>query len=155
MRKYFSVIFLVFCLNFVAQNNLPKNASKLIGTWVYEAGSGFEVWTKVDINGASFLNGTAYRSSRFNDTLQLEDITIYKEENHFYYVSVIAQKDNTIIRKQFKSRKSKLLFYNPSRDLPYSIAYKFNCFNKNKLKIIIQHTPKSKATVLKLRRKKD
>ncbi len=151
MKNWLSALVLI--LSSVAVHaQLKGDAKRLEGTWRYEGGSGYEVWRR----NSDELRGYGYRSSKFEDTILVEEINIRVVSKRLTYTLMTRQVTSagTIInehRFMSKNRKS-LRFENMDNDNPRKVEYKLGAFNKNRLKILISYDGKPKPVVLKLRR---
>ncbi len=137
----------------LAHSQIKGKAKHLPGTWVYQQGSGFEVW-RVE-NGE--LVGAGYRTNKVGDTIRVELLGIHEVKNQLIYTldtELRSEEDSlTHVKRQFLSKRKKLYFFNIADSLPTSLRYSFGCFNKNKLTIIVQMSRDVKKTKLILRRK--
>lgn len=143
---------LIMMLSMAGNAQMKGQVNRLVGTWRYEGGSGYEVWK---MNGDD-LKGYGYRSSKFEDTILVEEINIRIVSKRLTYTLMTRQVTSagTIInehRFMSKNRKS-LRFENMDNDNPRMVEYKLGAFNKNRLKILISFDGKPKPVVLKLRR---
>ena len=77
--KLIILIFSFFSLNTFAQ--FSGKTKKLIGTWEYKSGNGFESW---HLEG-EFLIGGAYRINKLGDTSKVEDLKIRKVNKTLVY----------------------------------------------------------------------
>lgn len=145
-----TIILSTFALTLHAQ--MKGKISQLEGTWRYEGGSGYEVWKS---NGDEFI-GYGYRSTKFQDTLLVEELKITLVNKRLMYSSKTRQQTpaGTVINEhRFIGKNSKKLsFDNVDNDNPRAVRYKFGLFNKNKLRILIGYDGKPKPVVLKLKR---
>ena len=149
-----ALVSLLFIFSFtVAQSQIKGKAKHLPGTWVYQQGSGFEVW-RVE-NGD--LIGAGYRTNKVGDTIRVELLGIREVKNQLIYTletELRSEGDSlTYVKHQFISKRRKLSFVNIANTLPNTLKYSFGCFNKNKLTITVQMSNDVKKTKLILRRK--
>jgi hypothetical protein len=147
MNKIILFSFYLFFALVSFSQKAPKDLEKLIGTWKYSQGSGFEIWKQ---DGLDFF-GRGMVLNKSNDTIYVEKQEIKYQGNFLYYTS-ISNSENAESEKTYISKGKKLVFYNTKNDLPLSITFKFKFWSKNKLLIKIKHTEKSKEVVLKLNR---
>lgn len=137
---------------FASQAQMKGKLNRLEGSWRYEGGSGYEVWKW---NGDELI-GSGYRSTKFQDTLLVEELKIALVNKRLMYSSKTRQQTpagNVVNEHRFMSSDSKKLrFDNIDNDNPRSVQYKFGVFNKNKLQILISFDGKPKPVVLKLQR---
>lgn len=146
-----------FVLFFVTLNSFGQLKGKslnLVGTWEYNEGSGYEVWT---LKGDELI-GAGYRSTKIGDSAKVEDLTIsIVNNNHIYTLRTKQQTtmgDSVVVHK-FIGNKRKLYFENIDNEMPSSIEYKFGCFNKDKLRITIRFKDIDSPKKLKLTRIKE
>lgn len=137
-------IFLAFTVTFNCGAQLTEKTQKrLLGTWKYEGGSGFERWEK---KGDQLL-GKSYRTTKLGDTLLVENILVYAEQGKIYYqLNDLASHANYLLQATGK----KLDFYNEIGKMPFQMKYKFVWYNKNKLKIYIRTSKATQMNVLRL-----
>jgi hypothetical protein len=151
MKKLLFLMLIVFYSSFsIAQ--MKGKIKHLNGTWRYEGGSGYEIWKS---NGDELI-GYGYRSTKFQDTILVEELKITSVNKRLYYTLKTRHQTPAGIvinehRFLSKNRKS-LHFDNIDNDNPRSVHYKFGTFNKNKLRIIMIFEGKSKPVILKLQR---
>ena len=134
--KLIILIFSFFSLNTFAQ--FSGKTKKLIGTWEYKSGNGFESW---HLEG-EFLIGGAYRINKLGDTSKVEDLKIRKVNKTLVYT--ICSEDllgdtSIVLKHNFVGQKNKMKFSNIESNLPAMISYSFGFLNRNKLKIKIQY----------------
>jgi hypothetical protein len=150
--KNLLITILLTTFAFTSHAQLKGKISRLEGSWRYEGGSGYEVWKW---NGDELI-GSGYRSTKFQDTLLVEELKITLVNKRLLYSSKTRQQTpaGTVVNEhRFMSRDSKKLrFDNIDNDNPRSVHYKFGVFNKNKLQILISFDGKPKPVVLKLQR---
>ena len=147
---------LLFCVvvvvTFASHAQLKGNVNRLEGTWKYEGGSGYEIWKS---NGNELI-GFGYRSTKFQDTVLVEELKITRVNKRLSYSLKTRQQTSVgiqVIEHRFISKNNrKMIFDNLDNENPRSIQYKFGFFNKNKLRILISYDGKPKPVVLKLRR---
>lgn len=137
---------------FASQAQMKGKLNRLEGSWRYEGGSGYEVWKW---NGDELI-GSGYRSTKFQDTLLVEELKIALVNKRLMYSSKTRQQTpaGTVVNEHrfMSSDSKKLRFDNIDNDNPRSVQYKFGVFNKNKLQILISFNGKPKPVVLKLQR---
>lgn len=146
------LIFSFFTLNTVAQ--LSGKTRKLIGTWEYKSGNGFETWTAE----GEFLIGSAYRINKLGDTSKVEDLQIRKVNKTLVYTicsEELVGDTSVIITHNFIGQKNKMKFSNIESNLPEMITYSFGFLNRNKLKIKILYGFKDTPVELHLYRIKE
>ncbi len=141
-----------FSVNVSAQ--FSRKTRKLIGTWEYKSGNGYEKW---EIDG-EFLMGGAYRINKLGDTTKVEDLQIRKIHKTLVYTicseEFIAD-TSVIITHNFIGQKNKMKFANIESNLPAMISYSFGFLNRNKLKISILYGIKDTPVQLQLFRSKE
>lgn len=150
--KLIILIFSFFSLNTFAQ--FSGKTKKLIGTWEYKSGNGFESW---HLEG-EFLIGGAYRINKLGDTSKVEDLKIRKVNKTLVYT--ICSEDllgdtSIVLKNNFVGQKNKMKFSNIESNLPAMISYSFGFLNRNKLKIKIQYGIKDTPVELQLNRIKE
>lgn len=137
---------------FASQAQMKGKLNRLEGSWRYEGRSGYEVWKW---NGDELI-GSGYRSTKFQDTLLVEELKIALVNKRLMYSSKTRQQTpaGTVVNEHrfMSSDSKKLRFDNIDNDNPRSVQYKFGVFNKNKLQILISFDGKPKPVVLKLQR---
>lgn len=152
MKFILTGLLFLFVTSFV-NAQFSKKTKKLIGTWQYKSGDGFEVWSLDN----DVLLGKAFRVNKLGDTSKVEDIQIKKVNKSLVYTikSKSHINDSLIIESHnFIGTKKKMEFINIESNLPALIKYSFGCFNPNKLKISIQYGLKDEPVVLILNRSK-
>lgn len=151
MKNLFSALVLILS-SIAVHAQLKGDAKRLEGTWRYEGGSGYEVWK----SNENEMIGYGYRSTKFQDTLLVEELKITLVNKRLSYLSKTRQQTPAgvvINEHRFISKnKKKLRFDNLDNDNPRSVQYKLGVFNKNKLRIFIEFDGKPKPVVLKLQR---
>jgi len=144
----------MFCFIAIsAYCQIPNKTKKLIGTWEYKSGDGFEVWHLEN----DILSGAAFRVNKVGDTSKVEDLYIQKVNKTLVYTikSKIYINDSSILDSHsFVSTKNKMEFFNIESNLPAMIKYSFGFLNSNKLKISIQYGIKDEPIVLVLNKSK-
>lgn len=149
MRSFHSLYIFLF-VSVSSFGQLKGDARYLAGTWRYEGGSGYEIWEEK--NGE--LIGNGYRTTKFDDTIRVEELRIALVNNRLVYSLVTRQhNDGVVVVNDYKfigSGKRKLRFVNIENDSPREIAYRIGFFNKRKLRIEITYDGKPKPVVLKL-----
>ena len=147
--------FLLFIISFNSYGQLPNKVKKIVGTWEYKKGSGFEVWKEKE----NQLIGNEYRVNKIGDTLNVEEMTIKLINNNLVYTIVEHENliDSTVHHQQmiFLGGKRKMNFINMDANTPYSISYSFGFLRKNKLKIKIRYGQADKPVKLDLVRIKE
>ena len=147
----------VFICCFVAINAFGQfsgKTKKLVGTWEYKSGNGFEQW---NLEG-EFLIGGAYRINKLGDTTKVEDLQIRKVNKSLVYTicsEEFIEDSSVVITHNFVGTKNKMKFNNIESNLPAMISYSFGCFNRNKLKITILYGIKDTPVELVLNRVKE
>ncbi len=154
MRSNNLILFLaIIFLSCSAYGQLKGKAKHLPGKWIYEQGSGYEVW---QMNGNG-LSGAGYRTNKVGDTVLVETLGIKEVNGQLFYTletGVSPYGNSPFYKKhQFISKRRKLDFVNIENTLPYEIEYKFGFFNKKKLVIRIYMNVNVKRTKLILRKK--
>ena len=145
------LIFSFFTLNAAAQ--FSGKTKRLIGTWEYKSGNGFENW---ELDG-DFLIGGAYRINKLGDTTKVEDLQIRKVNKTLVYTICSEEfvgDTSVVITHNFIGPKNKMKFTNIESNLPALISYSFGFLNRNKLKIRIQYGIKDTPVELMLYRLK-
>lgn len=154
IMRPFHIFFIILLVSASSFGQLKGNARYLSGTWRYEGGSGFEVWEEK--NGE--LIGGGYRTTKFDDTIRVEELRIALVNNRLVYSLVTRKHEEGIVAindyKFIGSGKRKLRFVNIENDSPREIAYRIGLFNKSKLRIEITYDGKPKPVVLKLIKEK-
>jgi hypothetical protein len=144
------VLVIFFFLAVHSFGQLKGNARHLAGTWRYDGGSGYEVWEEKQ----GELIGYGYRTTKFNDTLRVEELRIALVNNRLVYSLITRQhKEGGIVINDYKfisSGKRKLRFVNIENESPREVAYRLGIFNKRKLRIEITYDGKPKPVVLRL-----
>lgn len=147
-----ALICAVFSLNAIGQ--FSGKTKKLIGTWEYKSGNGYEKW---ELDG-EFLIGGAYRINKLGDTSRVENLQIRKVNKSMIYTicseEMIAD-TSVIITHNFIGQKNKMKFANIESNLPVMISYSFGFLNRNKLKIKILYGIKDTPVELQLFRIKE
>ena len=154
MRFKWILSFFLIVSHLHSFGQLPSKAMKLIGTWKYEGGSGYEVWTE----NSGTMHGVAYRINKIGDTSIVEVINLSKVNKQLVYslqTKKIVGDSVVAVKNVFIGGKRKLEFFNVEAGMPYSISYKTGFLNKNKLKIKIQRGSSDEPVVLILYRIKD
>lgn len=144
----------IFFVAIFANGQLSSKTKKLVGTWEYKSGDGFEVWSLEN----DFLSGAAFRVNKVGDTSKVEDLHIRKVNKTLIYTikSKSFIEDSLIIEsRNFVATKNKMEFFNIESNLPVMIKYSFGFFNRNKIKISIQYGIKDEPVVFVLNRSKD
>ena len=151
MTKVTLSFFLILGCIFTSFGQIKGKALRLVGTWKYSEGSGYETWV---LKGDQLI-GSGYRSTKVGDSIKVEDLSISLVNKNLIYTlktnQPTNQGDSSVIR-QFVGNKRNLYFENTVNEIPESIAYKFGIFSKNKLRITIQLKPNQKLQKLKLKR---
>lgn len=129
---------------------MKGNATKLPGIWKYDGGSGYEVWEARE----DYLVGSGYRTTKFNDTIKVEDLKLTLVNKRLIYsLTTKQQSDSGVVIHSYKfigSGKRKLHFVNIENESPREVSYSFGLFNKKRLKIRIKYDGMEKPEVLKL-----
>jgi hypothetical protein len=150
----FSLTFLFFCCIIItARGQFSTKTKKIIGTWEYKSGNGFETW---HVEG-EYIIGEAYRINKLGDTTKVEDLQIRKVNKTLVYTICSEEliNDTSIVSMHnFIGAKNKMVFTNVESNLPAKISYYFGCFSRNKLKIKIQYSIKDTPVELLLFRVK-
>lgn len=152
MRQLYLIALFLFTSG-ITLAKLPSNVKKLVGTWEYKEGSGFESWR---LEG-DVLVGEAFRINKLNDTIVAEQFKINKvDKNLVLHLDAyqIVNDSLEIRERKFLGGKRKLKFTNIESESPISLHYKFGIFSKNKLKIFITILEGSKPQKLTLFRQK-
>lgn len=144
----------IFCFIAIsAYCQFSNKTKKIIGTWEYKSGDGFEGWTLEN----DVLSGAAYRVNKIGDTSKVEDLKIQKINKTLVYTikSKSFTNDSLIVdAHNFVGTKNKMEFFNIESNLPAMIKYSFGFLNRNKLKISIQYSIKDEPVELLLNRSK-
>jgi hypothetical protein len=144
----------VFICCFVAINSFGQfsgKTKKLVGTWEYKSGNGFEQW---NLEG-EFLIGGAFRINKLGDTTKVEDLQIRKVNKSLVYTiysEEFFRDSSVVITHNFVGTKNKMKFDNIESNLPAMISYSFGGINRNKLKITILYGIKDTPVELVLYR---
>ena len=144
----------IFYIAISASAQLSSKTKKLVGTWEYKSGDGFEVWSLEN----DFLSGAAFRVNKVGDTSKVEDLQIRKVNKTLVYTinSKSFIEDSLVIdSRNFVGTKNKTEFFNIESNLPVMIKYKFGFLNRNKIKISIQYGIKDESVVFVLNRSKE
>lgn len=150
--NFIILIFSLFTLNSVAQ--FSGKTKKLIGTWEYKSGNGFESW---HLEG-EFLIGGDYRINKLGDTSKVEGLQIRKVNKTLVYTicsEELIGDTSVVLTHNFIGQKNKMKFSNIESNLPLMISYSFGFLNRNKLKIKIQYGMKDTPVELQLFRIKE
>lgn len=151
-NKFIISLLFLFSISF-SFGQLKGKAKHLPGTWVYQEGSGYEVW-QLD-NGA--LTGAGYRMNKIGDTIRVESLQIKLINASLFYTletgTHISGIQANYAKRQFVSKKRKLDFTNTESNMPMRLKYSFGFFNKKKMIITIYMTENVKKTKLILRKK--
>ncbi len=146
--KYSIIILLVLFASKNSYAQLPSKSKKLVGTWAYKEGSGFETW---ELNNEELV-GSAYRiNNKTKDTSKVEEMHVRRPNKKLLYITETynIMSDSLITRKQnFVADGRKMKFFNLENQTPHSIEYKFGFFSKNKLKVKIHYGPYDKPITL-------
>ena len=152
--RYALVILMLIAFSINTSAQFSRKTRKLIGTWEYKSGNGYEKW---EIDG-EFLIGGAYRINKLGDTSKVEDLQIRKVHKTLVYTicseEFIAD-TSVIITHNFIGQKNKMKFANIESNLPAMISYSFGFLNRNKLKISILYGIKDTPVQLQLFRSKE
>jgi hypothetical protein len=147
---------LLLSIVFISSNlfgQLKGRSKHLPGTWIYEQGSGYEVWKAT----GSGLSGVGYRTNKIGDTVQVETLGIKEVNGQSFYTLETGSNPNgnfsAYKKYQFISKRRKLDFINIENTIPYEIKYKFGFFNKSKMVILIYMHEDVKRTKLVLHKK--
>lgn len=130
--KFYTVA-LLFVIVLACTNNKELNTFRCFeGNWQLENSSTFENWK----NNGTFYGGQVLKIEN-TDTLLLEKLRIFEENNVVYYEATVAsQNDGKPIRfKLTQQNNTEFQFENPEHDFPQKLIYSFE--NKNKLNAII------------------
>jgi len=138
----------------IAQAQLPNRVKKLEGLWEYREGSGYEKW---ELRG-DILFGESFRINKLGDTLVAERFEISYVNKRlvlnlkaFHMVSDSIQvKEKVLIGK-----RRKLEFSSLTGTKLETLQFKFGCFSRNRLKLIVQHHGIPDPQKLRLNRKED
>lgn len=128
---------------------LPNKATKMVGVWRFNGGSGYEIWK---MNG-EVLEGEGYLKTKVGDTLHVEDMEIKLVNKNLIYNSYNIHETDSIIEREkstFIGNGKKLKFDNLVVKYPNAIKYKIGFFNKKKLKIYIYSPVADKPQILRL-----
>ena len=148
---------ILFIVGFISVNGYAQfsnKTQKLIGTWEYKSGIGFEEWHQEN----EFLIGGAYRVNKLGDTSKVEDLQIRKVNKSLVYTicsEEVIGDTSVAMMHNFVGYKNKMKFVNIESNLPLKIYYKFGFLNRNKLKIKIFNSVNEKPVELVLFRVKD
>lgn len=146
---------LFVCFTMFAFGQLKGKSKRLLGTWVYEQGSGYEVWNLENGN----LVGAGYRTNKLGDSVRVETLNITFANKYLYYTLETGQytyaRFTTTSKRQFISNKRKLDFISTENMTPYRMKYSFGFFNKKKMIISIYLHESEKKTKLILRKGAD
>jgi hypothetical protein len=128
------LLFPLLALIIASCSNNSPNFSLFDGKWITEDETTTEQWQKE--------NDTLYIGKSFmvkgNDTILLENITIHKISDSFFYVpQVLNQNEGKKIPfKLVEYNRKHFVFENPSHDFPQRITYFFR--GRNKLLVRIE-----------------
>jgi hypothetical protein len=151
-NKFIISLIIFFSISF-SFSQLKGKAKHLPGTWVYQEGSGYEVW-QLENEG---LTGTGYRMNKIGDTIRVEALGIRLVNSSLFYTletgTHISGIQTTYAKRQFVSKRRKLDFTNIEDSMPVRLKYAFGFFNKKKLIITVYMTENVKKTKLILRKK--
>ena len=146
--NFFSILVLLV-LAFPVKGQLTGKIKHLPGTWKYEGGSGYEIWM---VSGDEMI-GHGYRTTKFKDTMKVEDLRISSVNRSLIYSLTTYQPTeagNIEVNYRFIGNKRDLNFTNIENEAPSFIRYKFGLFNKRKLRILIGYEGENKPVKLKL-----
>jgi hypothetical protein len=146
--KYFFLL-CISIASFSLSAQVKGKSKHLVGTWKYNEGSGYEIWT---FNGKELV-GAGYRSSKVGDSIKVEDLKLAVVNKNLIYTVVTNQamnEGNVSVKHQFIGHKRKLYFVNMENELPISIRYAFGFFSKKRMKITIQLKEREDTKVLRL-----
>jgi hypothetical protein len=142
---------LLFCTllsPFFGNAQIKGKAHKLVGTWAYREGTGYEVW---QFNGDK-VEGIGYRNLKFGDTVKVEKMEI-KVVNGVYTYSYKKvddfDKDKETI---FMSKGKNLSFLSVNAKTPTIMKYRFAFLSKNKINLKVTVGPKYNRYILTLYR---
>jgi len=144
----------IIALSLVTLNSIGQfsgKTKKLIGTWEYKSGIGFEKWELEE----EFLVGGAYRINKLGDTTKVEDLQIRKVNKTLVYTicsELLINDTSIVITHNFIGQNKKMKFVNIESNLPAMISYSFGFLNRNKLKIKIQYSSKDTPVEIQLYR---
>jgi hypothetical protein len=125
MRNVVLFLFLCFCFSFNGVETI-KPFLWLEGTWSMprpKGGFRLEVWEKK--NGEK-LTGKGLKVVE-KDTTVLEAIELYHQDDHFWYVPIVSDQNNSlpVPFKLVDSKDNRFVFENPDHDFPQRIVYEF------------------------------
>lgn len=148
MKQFLLIVFLLTCVQSNAQ--ISSKMKKLVGTWEFKKGSGFETW---EIENDKVI-GYEYRVNKIGDTIKVEEMHIKQVGKNLVY-SIDAHhnlSDSSVHHESlnFLGGKRKLTFVNMDSNTPYSISYSFGIFSKRRLKVKIHYGQNDKAAKLNL-----
>ncbi len=145
-----ALILIVFIGTTRAQ--LKGKSKHLPGIWVYEQGSGYEVWEVKNDK----LVGSGYRTNKIGDTVRVEALSINLVNKYLYYTFETCEYQFSRMtpsnKRQFVSNRRKLDFMTTENKLPIRMKYSFGFFNKKKMTISIYMNESMKCTKLRLRK---
>lgn len=128
---------------------IPGKLNRLQGTWEFKNGSGFEIW----VQNKDSLCGSSFRITTGGDTVKVEEMVIYKQEDGLIHEFNALHTGNAS-RSIYDAELNKTRFVNRSDEAPHAIRYRFPLFQRRKLQILIYYGVKGKASKLNLSRQK-
>lgn len=150
MKKIIFILPLLLLVSSNLYSQVPSKTEKLVGTWDYKEGSGYEIWK---MSGDKLL-GEAYRvNKKTQDTSKVEEMSIRKPaKNLLYSTETYSVVNNQLVTREqnYIANGRKMKFFNLQNRPPYAVEYKFGWFSKKKMKVFIYHGPHDKPLKLTL-----
>ncbi len=150
--KTIIILLIILLSSTFSFSQLKGKAKHLPGTWVYQQGSGYEIW---ELENGSLV-GAGYRTNKIGDTVRVETLGITLVKKYLYYTFETGKGMHELYdsysKRQFISNRRKLDFTSTENQMPIRMKYTFGFFNKNKMIISIYMAENVKKTKLILRK---
>lgn len=153
MKRLLIFLFVVTVVP-MTQAQLPNRVKKLEGVWEYREGSGFEKW---ELHG-DVMFGESFRINKLGDTLVAERFEIsYVNKRLVLNLKAYHMVGDTIQIKEriLIGKRRKMEFSSLTGMKLETFRFKFGCFSKKRLKLIVQHHGIPNPQKLRLTRKED
>lgn len=149
MRTFVFICALFFPLSGVF-GQLPSKVERLVGTWRYKGGNGYEMWYVQDDQ----LIGRAYRiNPKTKDSSHVEDSWIRRVNKHLVYtIQSYTYKNDSLVHTtiDFIGGKRQLDFENLHGRVPQRIRFSFGLFSRKRLTMKIWYEEKGEPVKLQL-----